>query len=105
VTIPASTITGTDDERQKIEELVKQMEEALPDASLTQRAASDGKWRIAFTLANPEGLQDDDLFSQAFAKTLPVFEASAALQKGFVPAAKPSWKCTKGGARIDSGFF
>lgn len=105
LTLLSATLTGTDDERQKIDELAKQMAEALPDAIRTQCAAIEGKWHLAFTLANPEGLDDDELFSQAFTKFLPVFEASPALQRGFVPAAKPSWKCTKGGVRIDSGFF
>jgi hypothetical protein len=105
LTIPSATMTGTDAERQSIDELVRRTKEAIPDATMTQCAVVDGKWRLAFTLSNPEGLEDDALFSQAFTKTAPAFEASAALQKGFVPVAKPTWKCTKGGARIDSGFF
>lgn len=105
LTIPSASLTGTDEERQKIDELARQMAEALPDAIRTQCAAIQGKWQLAFTLANREGLEDDALFSDAFGKVLPAFEASTALQKGFVPTAKPSWKCTKGGVRIDSGLF
>jgi hypothetical protein len=88
-----------------MEELAKQVIDVLPGSQVTQCAVIEGKWHLAVTLANPDSLDDDDLFSQAFANTLPVFEASPPLTKGFVTGARPSWKCTRGGVRVDSGFF
>lgn len=105
LTIPSASLTGNAEEREKLDELGHQMTDVLVQSTITQSAVVQGKWTLAVTLANPDELEDDDLFSQAFARTLPVFEKSAALAPGFVAGAKPSWKCTRGGVRVDSGFF